>query len=73
MAEFATQSFVFYECPECNHKSQDCTTFARHAVLNHHDKAGKKTIVGLVQLNKYEIAPNFIQLTQNLTSDCLLI
>ena len=23
------ESFVFYECPECNHKSQDCTTFAR--------------------------------------------
>ena len=26
-----------------------------------------------IQLNKYETAPNFIQLTQNLTSDCLLI
>ena len=26
-----------------------------------------------VQLNKYETAPNFIQLSQNLTSDCLLI
>ena len=26
-----------------------------------------------LQLNKYEIAPNFIQLSQNLTSDCLLI
>ena len=25
------------------------------------------------QLNKYETAPNFIQLSQNLTSDCLLI
>ena len=25
-----------------------------------------------VQLNKYETAPNFIQLTQNLTSNCLL-
>ena len=24
-----------------------------------------------VQLNKYETAPNFIQLTQNLTLDCL--
>ena len=33
------ESFVFYECPECNHKSQDSTTFSRHAVLNHHDKA----------------------------------
>ena len=27
----------------------------------------------LVQLNKYETAPHFIQLTQNLTLDCLLI
>ena len=27
----------------------------------------------LVQLNKYETAPNFIQWNQNLTSDCLLI
>ena len=27
----------------------------------------------LVQLNKYETAPNFIQFIQNLTSDCLLI
>ena len=26
-----------------------------------------------VQLNKYETAPNFIQFSQNLTSDCLLI
>ena len=26
-----------------------------------------------VQLNKYETAPNFIQLTQNLTSDCLFV
>ena len=26
-----------------------------------------------LQLNEYETAPNFIQLTQNLTSDCLLI
>jgi hypothetical protein len=26
-----------------------------------------------LQLDKYETAPNFIQLTQNLTSDCLLI
>ena len=26
-----------------------------------------------VQLNKYETASNFIQLCQNLTSDCLLI
>ena len=33
------ESFIFYECPECNHKSQDCSTFARHAVLYHHDKA----------------------------------
>ena len=27
----------------------------------------------LLQLNEYETAPNFIQLTQNLASDCLLI
>ena len=27
----------------------------------------------LLQLNKYETAPNFIQFNQNLTSDCLLI
>ena len=27
----------------------------------------------LIQLNKYETAPNFIQLSQNLTLDCLLI
>ena len=26
-----------------------------------------------VQLNKYETAPNFNQISQNLTSDCLLI
>ena len=26
-----------------------------------------------VQLNEYETAPYFIQLSQNLTSDCLLI
>ena len=26
-----------------------------------------------LQLDKYETAPYFIQLTQNLTSDCLLI
>ena len=27
----------------------------------------------MIQLNKYETAPNFIQLSQNLTLDCLLI
>ena len=27
----------------------------------------------IVHLNKYETAPNLIQLSQNLTSDCLLI
>ena len=27
----------------------------------------------VLQRNKYETAPNVIQLTQNLTSDCLLI
>ena len=27
----------------------------------------------ILQLNKYETAPNFIQLSQNLTLDCLLI
>ena len=27
----------------------------------------------VLQLNKYETAPNLIQLSQNLTSDCLLI
>ena len=27
----------------------------------------------LVQLNKYETAPNFNHISQNLTSDCLLI
>ena len=30
-------------------------------------------IFTFLQLNKYETAPNFIQLSQNLTSDCLLI
>ena len=30
-------------------------------------------IIEWVQLNEYETAPNFIQLNQNLTSDCLLI
>ena len=29
--------------------------------------------IQVVQFNKYETAPNFIQLSQNLTSDCLLI
>ena len=29
--------------------------------------------MGLVQLNEYETGPYFIQLSQNLTSDCLLI
>ena len=34
----------------------------------------KKVIKSIeIQLNKYETAPNFIQLTQNLTWDCLLI
>ena len=28
-------------------------------------------LVDQLQLNKYETAPNFIQLSQNLTSDCL--
>ena len=27
----------------------------------------------ILQLHEYETAPNFIQLIQNLTSDCLLI
>ena len=30
------------------------------------------TVAYLLQLNEYETAPNFIQLSQNLTSDCLL-
>ena len=30
----------------------------------------KKKNYGAVQLNQYETAPNFIQLNQNLTSDC---
>ena len=36
---------------------------------------GSKVIEGLgtIQLNKYETAPNFIQLNQNFTLDCLLI
>ena len=33
----------------------------------------KKKLVSQIQLNKYETAPNHIQLSQNLTSNCLLI
>ena len=33
----------------------------------------KALSIFVVQLNKYETAPNFIQSIQNLTSDCLLI
>ena len=29
--------------------------------------------INLIQLNQYETAPYFLQLSQNLTSDCLLI
>ena len=32
-----------------------------------------ETCLQQVQLNEYETAPNFIQLSQNLTRDCLLI
>ena len=32
----------------------------------------KKNPLKYVQLNKYETAPNFIQLNQNLTLDCYL-
>ena len=32
-------SFLFYECPECPHKSQDCRTFANHAAKHHKEKA----------------------------------
>ena len=41
------------------------TTLFLHSI----EDQNKKT----VQLNKYETAPNLIQLSQNLTSDCLLI
>ena len=34
---------------------------------------GQIGLIWAVQLKKYETAPNFIQLTQNLTSNCLLI
>ena len=30
-------------------------------------------LISIIQLNKYETAPYFLQLSQNLTSDCLLI
>jgi hypothetical protein len=33
----------------------------------------KKNDLHDIQLNKYETDPNFIQLSQNLTLDCLLI
>lgn len=29
------EAFLFYDCPECNHKCQDRTTFAKHAILKH--------------------------------------
>ena len=32
-----------------------------------------KRVMEVINLNKYETAQNFIQLNQNLTSDCLLI
>ena len=28
-------AFLVYECPECNHKSQDCGAFAKHAAIKH--------------------------------------
>ena len=34
-------AFIFYQCPECDHKSQDCATFSKHAALKHHEKASK--------------------------------
>ena len=37
------------------------------------DKSAQLVRDALVQLNKYETVPNFIQLNQNLTSDFLLI
>ena len=43
-----------------------------HFVMNIIDGHMVKPNVKL-QLNKYGTAPNFIKLTQNLTSDCLLI
>ena len=30
------EAFLVYECPECNHKSHDCVTFAKHAAIKHH-------------------------------------
>lgn len=29
------EAFLFYDCPECSHKCQDRTTFAKHAVMKH--------------------------------------
>ena len=49
----------------------------RRMILNQNMKISRpncvlnKTIY--IQLNKYETAPNFIQLNQNLTSDCLVV
>ena len=37
------------------------------------EKTIKNYYQSFLQLNKYETAPNFIQLNQTLTSDCLLI
>lgn len=29
------EAFMFFECPQCSHKTRDCQAFAIHAAANH--------------------------------------
>ena len=31
-------AFLVYDCPECQYKSLDCVTFAKHAAMRHYHK-----------------------------------
>ena len=54
-----------------------CWGCAKFFLLNISKQVGREGLelnfCWSLQLDKYETAPNFIQLSQNLTSDCLLI
>ena len=61
-------------CKTCYHWSKTLLKFGivvLELVCMFRSKPSLK--IGSVQLNKYETAPNFILLSQNLTLDCLLI
>mgnify|MGYP001229336345 CR=1 FL=1 len=49
------------------------TNTTKNKIIEDGSLSSSQVLLYIVQLNKYETAPNFILFSQNSTSDCLLI